>query len=158
MSAHSALTGSDLHEPKGVASANSGEVYVANGAGSGTWTKINALSSTGKRYFNFRIDDISTAASHWMVPGVAGDITAITSVIDGTIATGDTTLSFEIGGTAVTDGDITITEAGSAAGDVDSSTPSAANTLTATDPIEIISDGASTNTVAATLTFEIDIS
>lgn len=36
--AHSTLTGSDLHEPKGAASATSGQVYVANGAGSGVWT------------------------------------------------------------------------------------------------------------------------
>lgn len=36
--AHSTLTGADLHEPKGIASANSGEVYVANGGGSGAWT------------------------------------------------------------------------------------------------------------------------
>ncbi len=35
---HSALTGVELHEPKGVAAASSGEVYVADGAGSGAWT------------------------------------------------------------------------------------------------------------------------
>lgn len=34
---HSTLTGTDLHEPKGIASANSGELYFANGAGSGAW-------------------------------------------------------------------------------------------------------------------------
>lgn len=33
--AHSSLTGADLHEPKGVASASSGDIYVADGAGSG---------------------------------------------------------------------------------------------------------------------------
>lgn len=37
-SLHSALTGSDLHEPKGVAAALSGEAYIADGAGSGSWT------------------------------------------------------------------------------------------------------------------------
>lgn len=34
---HSALTGSELHEPKGVASATDQDVYVADGAGSGAW-------------------------------------------------------------------------------------------------------------------------
>lgn len=34
---HKDLPDSDLHEPKGVASATVGEVYVANGAGTGTW-------------------------------------------------------------------------------------------------------------------------
>jgi hypothetical protein len=38
---HSSLTGSALHEPKGVAAANSGETYVANGSGSGTWQHIH---------------------------------------------------------------------------------------------------------------------
>ena len=40
MVAHSSLTGADLHEPKGVAGATSDTVYVANGAGSGTWSKL----------------------------------------------------------------------------------------------------------------------
>lgn len=34
---HNALTGSQLHEPKGVATASSGQVYVADGGGSGDW-------------------------------------------------------------------------------------------------------------------------
>ena len=34
---HSTLTDPYLHEPKGVATATSGEVYVATGAGSGVW-------------------------------------------------------------------------------------------------------------------------
>lgn len=37
---HSSLTGTDLHEPKGVSSASSGQVYVANGGGSGAWTTL----------------------------------------------------------------------------------------------------------------------
>lgn len=38
MPEHNTLTGADLHEPKGVAAATSGQIYVANGSGSGTWT------------------------------------------------------------------------------------------------------------------------
>jgi len=38
---HSSLTGSDLHEPKGVASASAGKVYIANGSGSGQWDYYN---------------------------------------------------------------------------------------------------------------------
>lgn len=34
---HSSLTASNLHEPKGAASASSGQVYIADGAGSGSW-------------------------------------------------------------------------------------------------------------------------
>ena len=34
---HSSLTAAELHEPKGVATASAGDVYVADGAGSGSW-------------------------------------------------------------------------------------------------------------------------
>lgn len=36
---HSTLTDPYLHEPKGIASAGTGQVYVANGTGSGTWVE-----------------------------------------------------------------------------------------------------------------------
>lgn len=44
---HASLTGANLHEPKGVATASSGQIYVANGAGSGAWTTVEGLSITG---------------------------------------------------------------------------------------------------------------
>lgn len=37
MPEHNVITDPDIHEPKGVASASSGQVYVADGAGSGAW-------------------------------------------------------------------------------------------------------------------------
>lgn len=45
--AHASLTGTNLHEPKGVATATSGQAYIANGAGSGVWTNIATASFTG---------------------------------------------------------------------------------------------------------------
>lgn len=42
---HSTITGADNHEPKGVESATSGRVYVANGSGSGSWTNQTALNT-----------------------------------------------------------------------------------------------------------------
>ena len=44
---HSTLTGTDLHEPKGVASASANQVYRANGSGSGTWGKVGQLNLDG---------------------------------------------------------------------------------------------------------------
>ena len=38
---HSTITGADLHEPKGVATAANNTVYVANGSASGTWTPLS---------------------------------------------------------------------------------------------------------------------
>jgi len=34
---HSSLTGSECHEPKGADTASAGEIFVADGAGSGSW-------------------------------------------------------------------------------------------------------------------------
>lgn len=101
------------------------------------------------------LDDISTAGQVYVVSPVAGDISAIYSVIDGAIATADATLTAKIGGTDVTGGAITVTQSGSAAGDVDSATPTAANAVTAGQAIEIETDGASTNTVPVSLTIVI---
>lgn len=41
---HVDITDPYVHEPKGAAAANSGEIYVADGAGSGTWTNKKAFS------------------------------------------------------------------------------------------------------------------
>ncbi len=45
--AHSTLTGSELHEPKGADAAGLGTVYVADGAGSGSWNSIGTSAFTG---------------------------------------------------------------------------------------------------------------
>ncbi len=39
--AHKDLTGVHLHEPKGVAAATAGKVYISDGAGSGVWTLLD---------------------------------------------------------------------------------------------------------------------
>lgn len=118
-----------------------------------------AFSSTaaGTVYLNVKMTDISTASSVFLASPVAGTISLIQSVIDGAIATGDTTLTAEINTVAVTGSSITVTQSGSAAGDVDSAAPSAANTVAVGDTIELITDGASTNTVAGTFTVEITL-
>ena len=163
-SGHETLTGSDLHEPKGVAASAINKVYVADGAGSGTYQQVAAaqintssVKNVNKTFITYTIDDISTAASHWVVPGIAGDVVAITTVISGAIITVDAALTFEIGGVAITGSAITVAFTGSAAGTVDTATPSAANTVTAAQPVEIITDGASTNTVKCTITLEMDV-
>jgi hypothetical protein len=49
---HSALTGSDLHEPKGVAAAAANRVYVSDGAASGSWTTVsNSVLATEAKAF-----------------------------------------------------------------------------------------------------------
>lgn len=144
---HKNITGVDLHEPKGVASSNSGEVYVSDGSGSGSWSP-----NYQEDYISIDIPDISTASSHWLVVPYNCTIDKIYSVIDGAISIADAILSFEIGGIVITDSSITITQSGSAAGDIDLSSPSALNVLTAGQAIEVITNGGSTNVVRAHIT------
>lgn len=162
---HSILTGSEIHEPKGIDSAAVNQVYTASGGGSGSWKKVNAsmidstsIKNTNKVYLNVEFSDISTAQSVWVVCPLAGDITNIQSVIHGAIASANAVITAEIGGTLVTDSEVTVAHAGSAAGDVDSAVPTGANTVTAGQAIELITDGGSSNTVACTMTIEITLS
>lgn len=59
---HASLTGASLHEPKGIESSLSGQVYVSNGASTGAWTSIDSTSFTGQ------ISDFCamTAPSGWL--------------------------------------------------------------------------------------------
>lgn len=44
---HNTLTAADLHEPKGIAAATQGQVYVADGSGSGIWTSFSFTTPPG---------------------------------------------------------------------------------------------------------------
>lgn len=69
-------------------------------------------------------------------------ITKIRSVLLGdALATGDATLTGKIGGVDITNGVVTITESGSAIGDKDEATPSAANVAAAGDFVELLVGG-----------------
>ena len=76
-----------------------------------------------------------------VVAPVAGVIAAIRSVISGALTTGDATLTAAINGTPITGGAITVTQSGSAAGDVDTVSPSAANTVAVGDVISVTVGG-----------------
>lgn len=103
-----------------------------------------------------RIPDISTAGSVWVVPGFQGKIRQITSVLHGAITVADAALTTEIGGTLVTGSTVTVATSGSAAGVVDSATPTGANTFTDTQAIECITDGGSTTAAICEVTYELE--
>lgn len=147
MSVHANLTTTDLHEPKGAAGASANQHYVADGAASGAWTSIKNVITAVHR-------DLANATSAWVVSPYAGTITGIWSVIDGT-ADADTVVTAKIATVAVTNGAFTITASGSAAGDVDSTVPSGANTVTAGQAIEFLSDAAGTTMGDITISVEI---
>ena len=148
--AHSTLTGADLHEPKGVAAANADQIYIANGSGSGAWTNAD-----NNIYLQLELDDISTASSTWIPSPCTGTISKIQTILHGAISGSDSVITCELNGTLVTSSSITVAQSSSAAGDVDSSTPSGANTLAVGTKIEIITSGASTNAIRLSIVLTI---
>lgn len=71
----------------------------------------------------------------------AGTMTKLYAVIDHALATGNATLTAKIGATPVTNGVITVVEAGSAAGQVNNATPTANNAFAAGDVISVTVGG-----------------
>jgi hypothetical protein len=77
---HSSLTDPNIHEPKGASTAADGEVYVADGVGSGAWTARlpTQTGNSGK----FLTTDGSTES--W---GTVSAPTSMASITDGSSAT-----------------------------------------------------------------------
>ena len=88
---------------------------------------------------------------------VAGTLKTTGSVIDHALATGPATLTTKINTTAVTDGVVTIAQAGSAAGDPDVATATANNTVAVGDVLSVTVGGTNTDVDAtANVTFYIE--
>lgn len=100
------------------------------------------------------LTDVSTASSTWLAFPFDGYIRRFKTILHGAISSGNAAVGLEIGGTNVTGGQVTIAHASSAAGDVDESTCTAANTGAAGTAVEIDTDGGSTNTVSVTCMVE----
>lgn len=83
------------------------------------------------------IADLSADAAYHVVSPIAGRVTKLHSVIDGAVSAADVTVTPSIGGVDITNGALTIATAASAAGDVDTATPTAANTVTAGQAIKL---------------------
>ena len=115
---HSVITDPDVHEPKGASTGSVGQIYVSDGAGSGTWDMNYPLTALVVEM------DITDVADFYVVAPFACAIEKMYSVISGAIGGADKTFTLSIDGTPVTSGVITVAYSGSAAGDVDSCTPS----------------------------------
>lgn len=111
-----------------------------------------------KVYLTLDITNISSAAVVYLPSPVAGTISKITTIINGTIATANAILTGRIGSTAITGGAVTIPFSSSAAGQVNSATPTALNTVAVGNNINFTANNASTNTVRATIVVEITLS
>ena len=106
-------------------------------------------------FITAKIADISTASSTFVAIPDGGKVIKIFKALQGAIGTANGAITFEIGGTAMTGSAITVTQSGSAAGDIDTAEPTAANDVAEDGSIEMITDGASSNTIKLVVTFVI---
>jgi hypothetical protein len=106
-------------------------------------------------FITAEIEDISTASSTFVAIPDGGKVVKILTALQGAISGANAAITFEVGGTAMTNSAITVAYSGSAAGDVDTSEPSAANRVEEGGTIEMITDGGSTGTAKLLVTFVI---
>lgn len=162
MPVHSALTGSELHENKGVASAADNTVASAT-SGATVWRKVNSamidnssVFNVNKAVFNAVIDDVSTAATIYIPVPFACTVEKVYSALGAVITGADSTVTVKnASGTSM--GTLTVAYSGSAAGDIDSLTPTTNNTIAAGAKIQIDTDGGSTGTAKLYITIYVTV-
>lgn len=162
MALHKDLTGADLHEPKGAASAASNTVYVSNGAGSGTWQKLttSSLDLTNMQnpntiYLTGVIADVSTASFILIpIPDTAIFVSA-RFVLGGAIAGADSILTLTRNDSASFGSTVTVAFSGSAEGTGFNFTASSNTTVTGPGYIKIATDGGSTNAIPLYVTVKL---
>jgi hypothetical protein len=153
MALHKDLTGAELHEPKGADTATAGDVYVANGTGSGTWTnRYSDIIALNQYWLTDEMADISTVSSnaYFYIP-VQSEIVSLSAILTGAIAGANSILSIYINGVLFAD-TLTVPFAGSTAGTLATVNTSTTNTIPPGSVVEVRSDGGSTNAIKAKIT------
>ena len=136
-----------------------GTAVVATTDGGSTGTQNLFIVMKGRpvtgliERFSVRIADVSTASAEAFAVPFAGTIVKIQSCLQGAITVGDAVITCDIGTTAITGGAITIANAGSAAGTIDTVFPTALNVVTEANFVTATTDGGSTDAAAAYVEF-----
>ena len=117
---------------------------------------LSTAAELAQRALTVKMIDVSSAGQVHVVSPYAGDVTAVYSVLNATIATAPAGITIKDKDGNVM-GTITITDGGSGPGDVDSDVSIANADVAVGDMIEIETDNASTNTVEVEFTILIAI-
>ena len=146
MPEHVDIADGERHEPKGASTATVGQVYVSDGAASGSWEDF-------AYDINTVLADVS-APSFVLVP-ILNDsvVTQIKYVLGAAITVSNSTITVTRGGGSAM-GTQVIAQAASAEGTTFTQTPSGNNDITAATHhyIKIATDGASTTTAPLYIT------
>lgn len=160
MSLHATLTGADLHEPKGVAAASANTVYIANGSGSGSWTKVGSsgidtstVKNLNKEQMFGAYIDIGTAGTRYLGFAKPVRVDKIVTVIQSATAGAATILTFK-NNSGLTMGTINIPN-GAPAGALYTLNPVVNNDFLVDTRIQIDSDGGTSTNTNVQFTFEL---
>jgi hypothetical protein len=157
MANHADLTGAELHENKGAATATDNFVATVT-TGATVWKKITpsnidltAVFGVNQAVYTANLVDVSTAETTYIVAPFACTVNTIYTILHSAITVADATLIARnhSGGSM---GSITVAYSGSAAGDIDTLSPVANNTLAAGEKMSIETDGASTTAARLSIT------
>lgn len=147
MALHKDLTGADLHEPKGIASAPVKSVYVADGAGSGTWTGQFAGAKILNEYWlSSYMQDISTLnnSAFFYVP-IQSELFEIDAITTAILTTANSIVSIYVNGVLFPD-TLTVLFTGSSVGMSTQKAITTVSTIAAGSVIEVRSNGGSDTT------------
>ena len=123
--------------------------------------KLDGVSATAAeidyRSLCFQVT-LGTADDQHIVIPYTGNVIGVYTVIDQALTTADETLTFKNNaGTGMTNGVVTITQAASADGDVDSASPTANNSFTAGEKMTVSIGGENGTAALCNITVLIDI-
>jgi len=153
MAEHNTLTGSSVHEDKLIgdsATSDAGKVTTpsASVAGTGVLRNLVETEITNKQEFMLvYLPGVDTETEYYLPVGFNGTLTSVRTAIDAAFTGADQTLQVKINGTSVTNGLITITQSGSAAGDLDTASPTANHTVSTGQYIQVTSGAESSSTL-----------
>lgn len=162
---HKNLTGASLHEPKGVASAADGTVYIADGAGSGAWSDPTAdINNKNFLTFTGTISNLCTPSSSCLISSpVAGNVVQVSVVCESNFTVAPNVLTAEIvsagvaaGAGVATDLSISCTH-GSGVNAVFRGDVSSGNSMTTSQAVLIKTDGGGTGTSLGVVSVIVDV-
>ena len=149
---HRLIPDSERHEPKGISTAQVGQIYRSNGSASGVW-KDDIISISGV------LDDVSNPSSILIPIPVDCVVVSFKSVLGGAITLANSVITVTRGGDNAVVGTFNVNFSGSAEGTTFNATPSGNATLTANthNYLKVTTDGASTTTAKLFITIKLKV-